>query len=71
MKFKFEIDDFVLVRLPSHDGAEGRTIGQMRVIERIKVKNNLFYKLDWTTAGKSDLLNSVSISENVLHEINN
>lgn len=69
MKHKFKLNDVVCVRFPSSNGVEGRTISEMRVIEQLKIKDKPFYKLDWTSTGRSHLLNTVSISENVLYAV--
>ena len=63
MNYKFKINDLVWVHFPSSD----RPPCKMRILEQVRVKDQPFYKLDWTITGRSHLLNAVSVSEKVLH----
>jgi hypothetical protein len=54
---KFKKGDFVVMRLSS------RGPMRMRVLELVRKKNDLFYKLDWGSCGFDSILNTVSIAE--------
>lgn len=59
---KYEEGDVVWVKVGSRDPF------QTTILEKVKRKDGFFYRIEWTTGGFNELLNTVAISENSLEK---